>query len=489
MTVKNQVQLITYPDSLGGDLKTLNHVLLKYFRDIFKGGVHILPPFPSSGDRGFAPLTYLEIEPAFGTWKDIRAIGENFDVLVDLMVNHISKQSEYFQDFLKKGRESLYADLFITLDKLWEDGEPVREDINKMFLRRALPYSTFIVEETGEKEKVWTTFGKTDPSEQIDLDIKSEKVKQLLTEFFMNFKEQNVKIVRLDAVGYVIKKLGTSCFFVEPEIYEFLDWIMELANSLEIELLPEVHSHYSIQYKLAEHGCWIYDFILPYRILDTLINKSSSDLLEYLKTRPHKQFTMLDCHDGVPVKPDLDDLIDTKHARKVVDVCLERGSNLSLILSDEHKAEDGFDVHQIRCSYYSVLNCDDDAYLAARAIQFFTPGVPQVYYVGLLAGENDLENVRKTGEGREINRHNFTLGEIEQSLEKEVVQRLLKLIRFRNEYDAFNGEFKVLESAENEIRLSWNKGEKTCTLFIDLRTNKSVIDYVDKKGRAAQYFI
>ncbi|KRG12757.1 sugar phosphorylase, partial [Lederbergia galactosidilytica] len=450
MAVKNQVQLITYPDSLGGDLKSLHHVLNEHFSDIFKGGIHILPPYPSSGDRGFAPLTYLEIDPAFGTWDDVRAIGEKYDILVDLMVNHISRQSEYFQDFLKKGRQSEYADYFITLDKLWEDGIPVQEDIDKMFLRRPVPYSSFMIEETGEEEKVWTTFGKTNPSEQIDLDVNSEKVKQLLTTYFENFKEQNIKIVRLDAVGYIIKKLGTSCFFVEPDIYKFLDWITELAHSLNIELLPEVHSHYSIQYKLAEHGHWIYDFILPYRVLDTLINKNSKELLHYLKNRPHKQFTMLDCHDGIPLKPDLDGLMNTEEARKVVDVCLERGSNLSLILSDEHKDPDGFDVHQIRGTYYSVLNCDNDAYLAARAIQFFTPGVPQVYYVGLLAGENDYENAEKTGDGRDINRHNrhnYNLEEIEQSLGHEVVQRLLKLIRFRNEYDAFNGTFTVLDSA------------------------------------------
>jgi sucrose 6(F)-phosphate phosphorylase len=489
MAVRNQVQLITYPDSLGGDLKSLNHVLLEYFSDIFKGGVHILPPFPSSGDRGFAPKTYLEIEPAFGTWEDIKSIGENFDILVDLMVNHISRQSEYFQDFLEKGRKSKYADLFITLDKLWEDGKPVQSDIDKMFLRRPLPYSTFTIEETGEEEKVWTTFGKTDPSEQIDLDIKSEQVKQLLTQFFMNFKEQNVKIVRLDAVGYVIKKLGTSCFFVEPEIYEFLAWIIDLAKSLDIELLPEVHSHYSIQYKLADHGCWIYDFILPYRVLETLINKNSEDLLQYLKNRPHMQFTMLDCHDGVPVKPDLDDLIDTKEARKVVDICVERGSNLSLILSDEHKAPDGFDVHQIRGTYYSMLNCDDEAYLAARAIQFFAPGVPQVYYVGLLAGENDYEQAEKTGDGREINRHNYSLEEIEQSLGKLVVQRLIKLVKFRNEYPAFNGKFNVLDSNSDEILLSWQKDDAKCTLCIDLKTNKSVISYVDEHGLETEYLV
>ncbi|WP_066174938.1 sucrose phosphorylase [Bacillus marinisedimentorum] len=489
MAVKNKVQLITYPDSMGGDLKTLNKVLMEHFSDIFKGGIHILPPFPSSGDRGFAPLTYLEIEPEFGTWEDIRKIGENFDILVDLMVNHISKQSPYFQDFLKKGRNSEHADLFLTLDKIWEDGEPVQEDIDKMFLRRKVPYSTFTIEDTGEEERVWTTFGKTDPSEQIDFDVHSEKVKQLFTDFFMNFKEQNIKIVRLDAVGYVIKKLGTSCFFVEPDIFKFMDWIKELADSLDIELLPEIHSHFSIQYKLAEKGYWIYDFILPYRILETLTNGSSEALVSYLKDRPEKQFTMLDCHDGIPVKPDLDDLIDTKEAQVLVDVCVDRGSNLSLILSDEHKAEDGFDVHQIRGTYYSVLGRDDDAYLSARAIQFFAPGVPQVYYVGLLAGENDEEKMKETGDGREINRHNFSLGEIEQSLGKDVVQRLLKLIRFRNEYDAFDGDFTVLDSAKNEVRLAWTKGEKHCTLVVDLKTNKSVIDYVDENGETARYSV
>jgi sucrose phosphorylase len=487
MAVKNQVQLITYPDSLGGDLKTLNHILLKHFSDVFKGGVHILPPFPSSGDRGFAPLTYFEIEPQFGSWEDVKAIGENFDVMLDFMVNHISRKSEFFQDFLKYGRKSEYADLFLTLDKIWQDGKPVAEDVAKMFLRRTEPYSSFTIEETGEEEKVWTTFGKENPSEQIDFDINSEKTRKLFIDFLNNFSDQKVKMVRLDAVGYVNKKLGTSCFFVEPEIYEFIDWISALASSKGIELLPEVHSHHSLQFKLAERGLWIYDFILPYSILDTLINKSSVKLRDYLKIRPHKQFTMLDCHDGIPVKPDMDGLIDSKEARKLVDECVKRGSNLSLIYSDEHKDADGFDVHQIRCSYYSVLDCKDDAYLAARAIQFFAPGIPQVYYVGMLAGKNDEENVKKTGEGREINRHNFTEEEVEQQVQKEVVQRLMKLIRFRNEYPAFNGEFKVLDSKEDQLQLSWQKDDKVCTLKIDLITDKSVIEYVNEDGEMVTY--
>jgi glycosidase len=228
MKVKNQVQLITYPDSLGGDLRKLDYVLDKYFPGLFQGGIHILPPFPSSGDRGFAPLTYLEIEPQFGSWEDIKRIGEKQDILLDLMVNHISEKSHYFQDFLKKGRKSEYSDLFITMDKIWPEGNPPREEIEKIFLRRTEPFSDFTIEETGKVEKVWTTFGKSTPSEQIDMDMNSPIARQLLTAFMTNFHKNHVKIVRLDAVGYVIKKRGTTCFFIEPEIFQswtgFQNW-------------------------------------------------------------------------------------------------------------------------------------------------------------------------------------------------------------------------------------------------------------------------
>ena len=481
MSIKNQVQLITYPDSLGGDLKALGRVLSRHFSDIVCGGVHILPPFPSSGDRGFAPLTYLEIEPTFGSWEDVRSIAQSFDVMLDLMVNHISQQSVYFQDFLKRGRESRYADLFITVDKIWPERPPSREEIEKIFLRRTEPFSEYSIAESGLTERVWTTFGKQDPSEQIDMDMTSATARGLLTEFLTHFSQQGVRYVRLDAVGYVVKKPGTSCFFVEPEIYEFLDWISALARSLDLQLLPEVHAPYQTQRKLAEHGHWIYDFVLPYVVLETLMTRSSARLRDYLKERPQRQFTMLDCHDGVPVKPDLDGLVSSTDARRVVDICLERGSNLSKVFSPKHHAEDGFDVHQIRCSYYSALGCDDDAYIAARAIQFFVPGVPQVYYVGLLAGENDLESARRF-EGRAINRHNFSVEEIERALDKAVVQRLLKLIRFRNTFSAFDGDFSCVHRSDHTIELRWNADSSECALQVDLRRNASWIDYCEDGG-------
>jgi sucrose phosphorylase len=102
MTLKNQVQLIVYPDSLGGDLVELHYVLRRYLSQAV-GGVHLLPFYPSSADRGFAPLTYDEVDPAFGTWRDIDLIGREFDLIIDFMVNHISRQSVYFQDYFEKG--------------------------------------------------------------------------------------------------------------------------------------------------------------------------------------------------------------------------------------------------------------------------------------------------------------------------------------------------------------------------------------------------
>jgi sucrose phosphorylase len=480
--VKNEVQLITYPDSLGGNLRALHHVLQTHFDGLFGGGIHILPPFPSSGDRGYAPLTHLEIAPEFGTWEDVRRIGNETPILLDLMVNHQSVDSVYFQDFLKNGRKSEYADLFIPANKIWPSGDPPRGEIDEMFLRRNEPFSDFTIRATGEGVRVWTTFGKSTPSGQVDIDVNSEIARRLLTESMTKFAENGVTIVRLDAVGFVTKKRGTSCFFVEPDIYRFLEWISGLAGTLGMEVLPEVHADHATQLKLAERGYWTYDFILPYMVLDALLSRTGRRLREYLRIRPHRQFTMLDCHDGVPVMPDLNGLYRSEDVRRVVDICLNRGANLSRVFSPRHKGPDELDVHQIRGAFYSLLDGNADAYLAARAIQFFTPGVPQVYYVGLLAGENDQSAAERTGDGREINRHSYSIDEVERDLQRPVVQRLLRLIRFRSEYDAFDGSFQILDSDDPVLALSWERGRSQCQLRVDFKSGKAAIRCADDDG-------
>ena len=486
MPVRNQVQLITYPDSLGGDLKTLDAILREHFAGLF-AGIHILPPFPSSGDRGFAPQTYFEIEPRFGTWDDIRRISQQAGVLLDLMVNHISRQSPYFKDFQQKGRSSEYADLFITLDKVWPGGQPNPGDVAKIFLRRPEhPFADIPIVATGEVERVWATFGTRDWSEQMDVDVHSPVTRGLFRRILEHMSRQGVSMLRLDAIAFVIKKPGTSCFFIEPEIYDFMEWIQGQAREVGIELLPEVHAEYPIQLKLAEHGCWVYNFILPLAVLHALLRKDSRILREHLATCPRKQFTMLDCHDGIPVQPDVNGILPVEEALAVVRACLERGANLSVIHNLDHRLRPDYDAHQINLTYYSALG-QDDAYIAARSIQFFAPGIPQVYYVGLLAGENDQEEVQRSGERRAINRHNFTTEEVQHAVRKPVVQRLIRLIRFRNEYPAFQGDFSVLDSDDHSLALDWTRGESHCQLDVDLKNGKSTITYQGEDGQTRQF--
>ncbi len=483
MTIKNKPQLISYPDSLGGNLKTLNNILETDFKDLFKGGIHILPPFPSSADRGFAPLTYFKIEPKFGDWSDIVEIAKTHDIIVDQMVNHISRQSEYFQDFIKNGRDSKYAELFITLDKVWPGAKVAPEDLDKIFLRKPEhPFSDIRIEKTGKIERIWTSFGKSvDSSEQIDLDVNSEQGKQLLVDFLKHFAEKNIKIIRLDAIGYVIKKAATSCFFVEPEIYEFLDWIQKEANKLGLIILPEIHAHYKINHALSKRGFWAYDFVLPALILHTLFSKSASKFKNYLKTCPKNQITMLDCHDGIPIQPDMEDILTIAESKQIVETCLQRGANINRILTHDKKLD--FDTHQINITYYSALNHNDNTYLSARALQFFTPGVPQVYYVGLLAGKNSKAEIDKQDEGRAINRYNYSSKEIAREIKRPVVKKLFELIRFRNEYEAFNGDFEVLTSKASIIILAWKKLKSYCKLTVDLDTMTSVIEYLDDNNQ------
>ncbi len=484
-SVDPRPQLLTYPDALGGDLRALGDLLDGPLAGLFRG-VHVLPPFPSSADRGFAPVTYDQIDPRFGTWADITRIAQRHDVLLDLMINHISRESREFQDFQRRGRSSPYADLFITLDKVWPDGQPDDADVALIFLRKPdSPFTTVTIEETAVQERIWTSFGSADWSEQIDLDVTSPATRSLVTGWLRQFAERGVRIVRLDAVGYVIKKPGTTCFMVEPEIYAFLAWMTEVADGLGLVILPEVHDGYATHERLAAHGLWTYDFVLPGLLLHTFATAVTSRLAAHLARSPVRQFTNLDCHDGIPVRPDLDGILTPSEMAELADRIQGLGGNVNHILSDAH-ADHG-DVHQLNCTYYSALGGDDDRYIAARAIQLFARGVPQIYYVGLLAGENDHAAAERTGEGRAINRHDYASREIEEALDRDVVRRLIDLVRLRNSHPAFDGEAHVEADDDHSIRLRWEHGDATVSLDVDFGGGRAVVTDRGRRSPIAEW--
>ena len=471
MTLKNKIQLITYPDSLGGDLAELHYVLRKYFSRAVHG-VHILPFYPSSADRGFAPITYDDVDPNFGTWEDVEKIGEDFDLIFDFMVNHISRQSIFFQDYLHKGQSSAYADMFLSFNKLAPDGWVKDEDLDKVYTRKPRPPYQIIERPNDVLEKIWCTFD----YEQIDLDYDSEKTREVMRRFLIRLARHKPKMIRLDAVAYTTMELGTNCFFVEPQIWELLDWFNDFSQAFDVEILPEIHEHYTYQHKLADKGYWCYDFSLPMLVLHALYKKTAKRLKNWLAICPRKQVTTLDTHDGIGVV-DVMDLLTQKEIDQTLDLLYRKGSNIKQTYSGPDY--ENLDVYQVNCTYYSALGCRDDHYIAARCIQFFAPGIPQVYYVGLLAGENDIEFLERTRHGRNINRHNYPLEEIAQAVQRPVVQRLIQLMEFRNSYPAFNGEFQILDSPQSQLILQWTLHPHQATAHIDLPTAQVKISYAD----------
>ena len=481
MSLKNNVQLIVYPDSMGADLVELHYVLRRYLSRAI-GGVHLLPFYPSSADRGFAPLTYDEVDPAFGTWRDIDLIGNEFDLIIDFMVNHISRQSVYFQDYFEKGPDSEYADMFLSFNKLSPTGEISEEDLAKVYTRKPRPPYTVIHRADGSREMVWCTFD----YEQIDLDWDSPKTKEVMRRYLIQLSRTRAKMIRMDAFAYCTLKLGTNCFFLEPQVWELLGWLQDYVSPFGIEILPEVHEHFRYHQKISAHGYWTYDFSLPMLVLHTLYHHTSRLIKQWLAICPRNQITTLDTHDGIGVV-DVQDLFSPEDLRKTLDGLDEKGANTRKIFSGPEFQN--LDIYQVNCTYYSALECNDDAYIGARAIQFFTPGIPQVYYVGLLAGENDIELVQLTKNGRDINRHNYSLDEVAVEIEKPVVQRLLRLMEFRNTYTAFDGSFSIEDAPDDQLALSWERSPHRVVLSLDLRTYAARIDYFDTEKQAMASFV
>jgi sucrose phosphorylase len=476
MSIKNEIMLITYADSMGKNLNELGSLLKTHFKGVVSG-VHILPFFPSSADRGFAPLTYEEVDESFGIWHDIEDLSKDFYLMFDFMINHISRSSKYYKDFVKNKDNSPYADFFIRYKDFWPNGEPTQEDIDIIYKRKPRAPYIEVEFEDGTTEKIWCTFD----SEQVDLNLSAEVTRKFVRDSLVHLAKKGASIIRLDAFAYATKKIRTNCFFIEPDVWELLDYAKSILEPYGVEILPEIHEHYSIQLKLAEKGYWVYDFALPMLLLYTLYSGSNKRLVNWLKQCPRKQFTTLDTHDGIGVV-DVRDLLSDDEIEQTKEYLFSRGANVKRIYNTT--AYNNLDIYQINCTYYSALGNNDDAYLLARAIQFFAPGIPQVYYVGLLAGENDIELLEKTKVGRNINRHYYTKEEVEENLKRPVIKRLFNLMRFRNSYPAFNGDYKILDTNdEQSLEISWKKDEFEAILKADLKTHKYTISYFDPQDR------
>jgi sucrose phosphorylase len=476
--VKNRVQLIAYVDRFGGTFAGLRALLAGPLAGLF-GGMHVLPFFEriDGADAGFDPIDHTRVDARLGTWDDVAALARETDLMADVIVNHISSRSPQFSDFVERGARSPFAGMFLTLDGVFPNGAAERDLLAIYRPRPGLPFTTLTLGD-GTRRTLWTTF----TPEQIDIDVTHPCGGEYLEEILRTFGAHRIKMIRLDAIGYAIKKAGTSCFML-PETFDFIGALAARARRHGLEVLVEVHSHYEQQVEIARHVDWVYDFALPPLVLHAFSRGTTHALKRWISIRPRNSLTVLDTHDGIGVidiaaehggrgRPglvaddELDRLVEDVHAKSRGESARATGA-----------AASNLDLYQLNCTFYDALGRDDRRYLLARAIQFFLPGVPQIYYVGLLAGTNDMALLARTGVGRDINRHYYTRAEIDEALARPCVQRLFDLIRLRNEHAAFGGTFEMVESPDDTLDLSWRRGEEVARLTVNVATREHRLEY------------
>jgi sucrose phosphorylase len=473
--MENQAQLIAYVDRLtGGTFRDLQRLLDGPFAGAF-GGVHVLPFFhPIDGaDAGFDPIDHTQVDLRLGTWEDVAALATQTDVMADVIVNHVSRHSPQFVDFEARGEASPYAGLFLTYDRVFPRGAR-EQDLTALHTPRpSLPFTKYQIARV--ERLLWTTF----TSDQIDIDVQHPEGRRYLTGVLSRLHAAGIRAIRLDAVGYAIKKAGTSCFML-PETFAFITELTAQARALGMDVLVEVHGHHADQIDVARQVDWVYDFALPPLVLHTLYTLDVSRLMRWLEIRPGNAVTVLDTHDGIGVR-DVDGdrrrngpgLLDRSHIDSLVDTIHERSRAESRLASGG--AASNVDSSQINCTFYDALGRRDTEYLVARAIQCFVPGIPQIYYVGLLAGSNDLELLRRTGVGRDINRHYYAASELQHALTRTVVQAQLALLRLRNTHGAFQGTFDAAAAATDCMTLTWKNGAAFARLEVNLTEMHAVI--------------
>ncbi|MBA6399620.1 sucrose phosphorylase [Colwellia sp. BRX10-4] len=478
--MKNNVQLITYIDRLtGADTQSLTNLLNEQLSDLFSG-VHLLPfYYPIDGsDAGFDPIDHTQVDSRLGNWDDIKELGKNHELMADLIVNHMSAQSEEFKDILKNGQKSPFWELFLTKDKVFPNGLSTTLQ-EKIYRPRPGSCFTHFSLPNNESADFWTTF--TD--NQIDIDVTSEIGKDYLKRILTTFSENNIKMIRLDAAGYALKKAGTSCFMLD-ETFEFIDELSSIANKLGIETLVEIHSYYQTQIEIAKRVDRVYDFALPPLVLHSIFSQNFTALAKWLDISPRNCITVLDTHDGIGIidvgpmngkaglldDVEIDNLVETIHFNSAGESKKATGAAASNV-----------DIYQVNCTYYDALGQNDFDYLVARAIQFFSPGIPQVYYAGLLAEGNDITLLSKTNVGRDINRPYLNNERIEQALNKPYTKAIISLIKLRNNTEAFNGEFTV-NSNVSTLEMNWQKNDDSTTLIVDLADRHAQIQIIENNS-------
>lgn len=437
--------LITYGNSIMNDdelpLHTLRRFLKNYLSDSING-VHILPFFPFSSDDGFSVMDYLEVNPSLGEWQDIEAIGKDYKLMADLVLNHMSSRSLWFDNFKK--RIDPGKDYFAEANP--------EDDYSSVVRPRNSPLLSPVETADGQRY-VWCTFS----ADQVDLNFRNPAVIVEFIRIIRSYLNHGVSIFRMDAVPFLWKEPGTSCVHLKQthEIIKLLRTLIEHYFP-QVILICEcnVPNRENLTYfGNANEAHIIYNFSLPPLLLHTLLSGDCRHLKTWMMSMPPAQagtayLNFIASHDGIGLRP-LDGLLSDTEREELVETVKGFGGKVTM-----RRAREGFDKpYELNVALFDALkgtiqDGEDtwglDRFICAHSIMLALEGIPAIYLQSFFGSRNDYRRLEHTGRNRSINRHIWQERELESilsddnSTHSKIFCEMKRLLTLRKNQPAFH---------------------------------------------------
>lgn len=501
---EKDVLLITYADSIikknQKNLITLSNFLTKYCKEFTY--VHILPFFPFSSDDGFAVEDYKKIKKEHGSWNDLKKITKSFKIMVDLVINHCSSRNRLFKNFLENKDPG--KDFFISSQKKFPTSKkivrPRSSDLSKKVLIN------------GKDNYVWCTFG----HDQVDFNFKNPSVLIYFFEIIKFYLDQNIKALRLDAVAFLWKELGTRCINL-PQTHNIIRLIRLIIDNFYNKTLiiteTNIPSHENLTYfgNNNEAHC-IYNFSLAPLLIHAIISGNSFYLKKWSRGMPPAQennsyLNFLSTHDGIGMRP-VEGILPEMEVKKYFRFFKKQGGLFSYRTNKGKKS-----VYEVNITLLEALkecyNGKDkyifDRFVLAHTILFSMEGIPAIYIQNFLGSKNDNIKVKKTNSFRSINRKNWNYDSLtkiinnKSTINNKILNSIKNLIVLRKKQVAFHpnatqftlqlGDIffglwrQSIDRSQSIFCISnlTNKKQKISLLDINLISTNSWFDLLTKK--------
>ena len=440
---EKDIVLITYANTLiqPGEkpLRTL-HRFLRSQLDESVNCVHLLPFFPFTSDDGFAVSDFMTVNQSFGHWGDITAITNDFNLMADLVINHVSTSHPWFRNYLQGDAPG--KGFFI-------EAEP-GADYSQVVRPRSTPLFTSFETSMGKRD-VWTTFS----DDQADLNFANPEVLIEMIRVLLFYVSQGVRIVRLDAIAYLWKKPGTACIHL-PETHEIVKLLREILTFVDPGVLLITETNVPNRENWSYFGenneaHMVYQFSLPPLLLHALFTGNSEFLTRWAREIPdippgQTFFNYTASHDGIGVRP-LEGLLPPAEIRKLADAIVAFGGKISEKINPDGSKS----PYELNITYLDAMKGDVNGidklqiprFICSQTIMMSIRGIPAFYIHSLLGTSNDYDGMRTTGRARSINRKTWPVKELMALLSGDtthsmICNELRRLMVLRRKWKAFH---------------------------------------------------